>query len=273
VRVLVVTVSMASAIGAGCGRLSFDPTERARDAAMAMSGPPVDVAPVDFGADCIVGFKMDEPAWTGAAGQVIDSCGGHNGTAVQDAARVDDPERGRTGNFPTPSGCVQIADDPALHVTTALTMSAWVYPQSLDAVNPYGVIAKRTDFTNDDAEYTMFVWTDNTVWVDLDTRDDRNHGNTAVVNNQWQQLTVVYDGELPMAQRVQIYINGELDAVIPETSSSLAPFPNPLSIGCLPQLPTDGPQIALGGRIDDAALWSRAFSSQDVAAWYQATLH
>lgn len=258
-----VAVAIAGVL-AGCGRLAFDPAER-----------PIDAAPaaVDFGADCLVGFPMDEPTWTGAAGEVIDLCNGHNGTAVSAAARVDDPARGPTGNFPTPSGCVQIPSAPGLHVTTALTMSAWVYPQSLDAVNPYGVIAKRTDFTNDDAEYTMFVWTDNTVWVDLDTRNDRGHGTKAVVNNQWQQLTVVYDGELPTAQRVQIYIDGALDAVIPETSSSLAPFDNPLSIGCLPQLPADASQIALGGRIDDAALWSRAFSPQEVAAWYQATRH
>lgn len=41
--------------------------------------------------------------------------------------------------------------------------AASIYPQSLDGTNPHGVIATRTDFTMDDVEYAMFVWTGNTV--------------------------------------------------------------------------------------------------------------
>jgi hypothetical protein len=266
-------VAATVAILAGCGRLAFDPAARGDDAGRP-DGPGPAAIPVDFGAGCIVGLTLDEPMWTGAPGEVIDSCSGHDGTAIRNAARIDDPTRGRAGNFPLPSGCIQIPDAPALHATTALTMSAWVYPQSLDAVNPYGVIAKRSDYTMDDAEYTMFLWTDNTVWVDLDSRNDRNHGNKPILNGQWQQITAVYDGSLPIAQRVQIYIDGVLDAVLAETSASLTPYPNDLSIGCLPEQPiATKPQIALGGLIDDAALWSRAFNSQEVADWYQATRH
>jgi hypothetical protein len=135
------------------------------------------------------------------------------------------------------------------------------------------VIAKRNDYTMDDAEYTMFVWTDNTVWVDLDSRNDRNHGNKPLINGQWQQITVVYDGAQPAAARVRIYLDAELDAVLGETSASLTPYPSALSIGCLPELPATKPQIAFGGRIDDAGIWTRAFSPADVAAWYAATRH
>ncbi len=256
----------------GCGRFSFDrdadpPSDARADAV-------TDGAPSRFGADCIVGLEMDEPTWTGAAGEVLDSCGGdNNGTAVQGATPTDDAMRGRAGLFPPPSGCIRIADAPALHATTALTLSAWVYPLSLDDTNPYGVIAKRTDFENDDAEYTMFVWTGNTVWVDLDSRNDRNHGNKPLINGQWQQITVVYDGTQAAAERVKIYIDAVLDAVLLETSPLLAPRANRLSIGCLPELPLTDPQIAFGGRIDDVGIWSRAFSPAEVTAWYQATKH
>jgi hypothetical protein len=257
----------------GCGRFSFD-----RDA-----DPPADAvdavdAPGDpaarFGADCVVGLELDEPSWTGAPGEVLDSCGGdNNGTAVQNARPTDDAIRGRTGLFPPPSGCIQIPDAQALHPTTALTLSAWVYPLSLDGTNPYGVIAKRTDFEMDDAEYTMFVWTGDTVWVDLDGRNDRNHGNKPLVNGQWQQVTVVYDGALAAPLRVKIYIDAVLDAVLVETSVSLTPRANPLSIGCLPELPITDPQIAFGGRIDDVGIWTRAFSPAEVTAWYLVTKH
>jgi hypothetical protein len=152
-------------------------------------------------------------------------------------------------------------------------MSAWIDPASLDGVNPYGVIAKRNDFMNDDAEYTMFVWIDNTVWVDLDSRNDRNHGTRTLRNGVWQQITVVYDGTRPQAQRVAIYVDGVLDAELPESSASLATYASALSIGCLPEEPSTKPQIALGGRIDDVGVWTRAFSAQEVTAWYTATKH
>lgn len=261
---------MVAGMLAGCGRLRFDDSAPRDAASDARAGDDASIA-VAFGAECAVGLAMNEPAWTGAAGEVRDSCGEHHGIAVRGATRVDDAVRGRAGELPAPSGCIAIADAPGLHATTALTMSAWIYPLALDGVNPYGVIGKRTDFENDDAEYTMFVWSDNTVWVDLDTRNDRNHGTRKLVNSQWQQLTVVFDGALPEAQRVNIYIDGALDAVLAESSASIAPRTSPLSIGCLPELPLDVSQIALAGRIDDVGVWTRAFSQAEVTAWYQAT--
>jgi len=251
---------------AACGRLAFDRPDPA-DAADA-----ADAAPVDFGAGCVVGLDMEEASWATAASSVVNRCArGSSGIAALGAARVDDVVRGRVGEIPAPSGCIHIADAPALHATTGLTLSAWIYPLALDATNPYGVIAKRTDYTVDDAEYTMFVWTDNTVWVDIDSRNDRNHGTKPLVNGRWQQVTVVYDGTLPMAQRVAIYIDGALDTMISESSASLTPYPNALSVGCLPEQPETKPQIALGGRIDDVGVWTRAFSAQDVTDWYKAT--
>lgn len=262
---------LAVAVVAGCGRLDFDPgSARSIDAPL-----PDDAGGLDFGAGCLVGLALDEPTWSSAAGEVVNQCDKSlalAGRAVAGARRVDDPVRGRTGEFPAPSGCVQIASSPALHATTELTLSAWVFPTALDAVNPYGVIAKRTDYTVDDAEYTMFLWTDNTVWVDLDSRNDRAHGNAKLVNNQWQMITVTYDGAQPTASRIKIYVNGALDAVLAETSATLTAYDNPLSIGCLPELPPTKPQIALAGRLDDVGVWARAFTARDVAAWYAATL-
>lgn len=227
-----------------------------------------------FGAGCALGLKLDEVAWTGAQGEVIDSCGGdNNGTAVQGAVRADDPARGRIGEFPVPSGCVQISDAPVLHATTGLTLSAWVFPQMLDRSSSFGVLAKRSDFTVDDAEYTIFVSTANNVWVDIDSHNDRNHGSRELINGEWQQITVVFDGTLPMAERVKIYVDGQLDAAIPETSASLTPYPSGLTIGCLRLVPNTQPQIGLGGRIDDVGVWTRSFSEQDVMAWYRATMH
>jgi len=253
----------------GCGRLSFD-HGAAADAAVPDASP--DAASPDLAAGCVVALTLEEPTWTGAAGEVLNGCNPTlNGTAVQGAQRIDDPVRGRVGDLPLPSGCIHLPDAPTLHATTGLTLSAWIYPRSLDGKNPYGVIAKRTDFTMDDAEYTMFVWTDNTVWVDIDSLNDRNHGTRQLANGQWQMITAVYDGTLPTAQRVTIYVNGAHDATLPETSASLTPYPSSLSIGCLPEQPATKPQIALGGEIDLPAIWTRALSAQEVGALYETT--
>lgn len=257
VRVLVSLIPVVL----GC-RVDFDP-RAVGDA------PPADAQAIAFGAGCVLGLALDEPAWTGAAGEVRDACAGNHGTAAGGATRIDDPARGAVGAFPAPSGCVKIGNAASLHATTALTLSAWVYPEALDGVNPYGILAKRSDFDFDDAEYTLFAWTDNTVWVDLDSRNDRNHGTTPLVNGRWQQVTMVFDGTRPAAQRVALYIDGQLDAVLPETSATLAPYAAPLSIGCLPDPPDT--ELGLGGRIDDVGIWTRAFSTAEVTAWYDAT--
>jgi hypothetical protein len=256
VRVLVSLVPVVL----GC-RIDFD-------ARPVTDAPRID-AGLAFGVGCAVGLALDEPAWTGAPGEVRDACAGNHGTAAGDAVRVEDPARGAVGALPLPAGCIKIPDAASLHATTGLTISAWVYPQALDGVNPYGIVAKRTDFEHDDAEYTLFAWTDNTVWFDLDSRNDRSHGATPLVNGRWQQVTLVYDGTRPMAQRVTLYIDGAIDAVLPETSATLTAYPSTLSIGCLPDPPDM--EIALGGRIDDVGIWTRAFSTAEVLAWYDAT--
>jgi hypothetical protein len=268
----------------GCGRLQFEQVADAPPAdgagassqdGAASAGP--DAAKPDntiFGASCAVGLKLDEAAWTGAQGEIVDSCGAdNNATAVDGALRVDDLTRGRVAEMPVPSGCLQISEAPSLHATTGLTLSAWIYPLMLDLIDAYGVMAKRNDFFTDDAEFAVFIWTDNQIWVDMDSRNDRSHGAYQVMNDRWQQITVVFDGTLAMAERVKIYVNGQLDASIPESSTTLTPYPSGLTVGCLRIIPNTQPQLALGGRIDDVGVWTRAFSAQEVQAWYRATLH
>jgi hypothetical protein len=252
---------------AACGRLAFDPQVELSDAAEAH-----DAAPPAFGAGCVVGLDLEEATWTNPASPVVNRCTpGSSGSPAPGARRVDDAVRGRVGEISAPTGCIHIAEAPALHATTGLTLSAWIYPLALDGFNPFGVIAKRTDFAIDDAEYTMFVWTDNTVWVDLDSRNDRNHGARRLSNGRWQQVTVVFDGSLPAAARVTIYVDGAPDATIAESSATLAPYPSALAVGCLPARPAAEPQSALAGRIDDVGVWTRAFTPAEVADWYKAT--
>jgi hypothetical protein len=261
-------------LAAGCGRFGFGDHAATADASIDAQLPDAGPPPVDYGSGCAVGLSFDEAMWTGAAGEVLDSCGnGNNGTDALGATRVDDPDRGRVAQFPNLQGCVLIPNAASLHATTGLTMSAWLYPTGLDAVDPYGVISKRTDYTNDDTEYDFFLWTDNTVWVDLDTHANRVQGTKGLANDVWQQVTVVFDGTQPEAQRISIYIDAVLDVQLPEPDTTLPPYASTLSIGCLPQLPATESQQSFFGKLDDVAVWTRAFSVAEVTAWHDATAH
>jgi hypothetical protein len=251
----------ALALGA-CGHIAFDSVEREPDAPPA---PPPDADLLMR--DCVLRLQMDEPAWTGAPGEVVDACGGDdNGAAQNGATTVANSVRGRAGSFDEPM-CVLIPDSLRLRASAALTLSAWVYPTGLDTVNELGIISKRVDFQVK-AEYSMFLWTANKAWVDVDTEDDRFDGSLDFVNNKWQQLTVVYDGARPAMSRVQVYVDGALDRTAPETSAAVTPFGAPLSVGCLP---LSGPAQSFVGQLDEVVVWQRALDAGEVMQWYAAT--
>jgi hypothetical protein len=255
---------MVLAIAAGCGRLGFDTS------AVSPDGAPDARTQAAFGNGCVVGFHFEEPAWAGAPGEVIDACGGDQpGKAAGGARPVDDPVRGRVADFSdTIADCIVIGDEPALRLAGAITMSAWVFPTGLDAVNPYGIIAKRTDDLAEVA-YTMFVWTDNHVFVDLDTENDELASTGTLANGRWQQITTVYDGSQPVAARVKIYIDGVLDREAPESASAITPFTSALHVGCLPQQAAN--KQSFHGRLDDVGVWDRAFTAAEVRGWYEAS--
>jgi hypothetical protein len=256
------------ALAGACGRAGFDPSATVDGGSGDAVADAASTAP-DFGSGCIVGFAMNEATWIGAA--VIDSCGGdNNGGALGAAATVDDPVRGRVGQFGGPSDCIQVADAPELDLGTAVTTSAWIFPTGLDGVTPRGVVAKRTDDQTDVA-YTMFVWTDDHVVVDIDGENDEMPGDAVLENGRWQMITAVYDGTLPVAQRIRIYVDGVLDKVLPETSATIPANAAPLTVGCLPLQPPTIDQQSFAGRLDDVGLWKDAFTAAEVQAWFQAT--
>src|SRR5262245_13565483 len=168
---------------------------------------PIDVPPGTLLEGCVLMLHMDEPQWTGAAGEVLDDCGGDNrGTLSGSASTVAGGVRGRAGSF-AGTACIQVADAPELRASAALTMSAWVLPTALDGDLAFGVISKRIDMANMSA-YNLYLWQRNHAWVDLEGMDNRFEGKATLTNQTWAQITVVFDGGLSPAQRARIYVNG-----------------------------------------------------------------
>jgi hypothetical protein len=275
VLIVALAACMAFVVSGGCGRLHFVGERPAPDALpdTPSDGPPdtaPDVAPPDFMTGCAVMLHMDEDSWidhgsgSGSGSDLANAClPSAPGLATGGATPVVDPIRGRVGRF-GPTSCVTLDDRAELRAQSAVTTSAWVRMTG-DPSGSFGIVAKRVRVGG---EYNMFVWTDSRVWVDIDTANDRFTGTGAVPTDQWMQLTMVYDGSLLRGERIHVYLDGMLDSVGPESSASITPDGSPLAIGCLP---LDGLVQNFIGELDDVAVWTRAFSAADVAAWYNAT--
>lgn len=242
---------------AACGRVGYD----------ASTDAGVDASREQLLAGCAVYLPLDEAAWTGAAGEVTDVCGGHHGRAVGGATTVDDLERGRVGVFPGGAGCVVIADQPSLHPSTALTLSAWLRPTGLDGDQEYGIISKRRDYLVDTV-YSLFVWTQDRLWADLASENDRFSVAPPAVADTWQQVTVVYDGARPPAERVAVYRDGGGRSLAADADATLPDLASGLHVGCLP---LGQPAQGFVGALDDVVIWHRALTDGEVEAWHHAT--
>jgi hypothetical protein len=85
-------------------------------------------------------------------------------------------------------------------------------------------------------------------------------------NNTWYHVAVVFDGTLPADQRVRVYVNGEIDIIAPESSTSIDAYTSNLYIGLLPN---GGDPFV--GTIDEVVIWARALSQPEIDSLSSAT--
>lgn len=231
--------------------------------------PAPDAPPtVDLMRGCALKASMDEASWAGPGHPVLNACGSNAGSITGATADTAVSDRGRVGQF-SGDACVEFASTAALHGTTGLTMSAWVRPTALNGVDSNGIISKRLD-KNEQSEYGLFIWTGNKVWVDLGD-SDRYSGRATLTNDQWTQLTAVFDSTLTGNDRVRLFINGVSDpldhANIGMLGATLPAYDSPVHLGCTPA-PKSMTQQTLRGQLDDVTIWNRALSDDEIAALY-----
>lgn len=213
---------------------------------------------------CKMLLHMDEATWNGTAGEVKDDSGANNaGTAIAGPVTTDSPARlGRAGLF-FGSGYLSVPDASSLHAGGAFSVSAWVYPTALNGTSAPGIVSKRIGYGNG-TEFAVFAWTNNHVFVDVDSEDHRFESVAVLNTNTWYHIAVVFDGAADPSERVRLYINGQLDTVHAHTSTTVPPSNAAITIGNLP----DGGQL-FSGAIDEVAFWQRALSAAEVASLSQ----
>lgn len=224
--------------------------------------------------DCVLLMHFEESSWSTTPGAVIDSSGqGNHGTATESTiVPVSDGKIGQAASFDG-TGWIAVPDAPSLRPTDQLSYAAWIYPEGLGNVADYspGIITKRNGYASD-VSYTLFLWnwsgssnvTESYFYVDL--ANTRFGGNTAVAAETWTHVAVVFDGNLSDG-RTKLYVNGALEVEDDTAPASIPAYTADLLIGNLLNSGT----APFEGKIDEAVVWTRALSDDEVAEVHAAT--
>lgn len=157
---------------------------------------------------------------------------------------------------------VDVPDSVKFDNTNKLTIEFWVYPTLLDG-NARGIVSKRVDFNNQQS-YSLFFYTNNRLYVDIDSNNNRFYSNTVFDKNNWYYVVLTYDGTLASSQRVKLYINSALDKIASESSISIPDYNSNLYLGTL----NAGYARALVGMIDEVKIYSEALAVSEVQEHY-----
>lgn len=157
-------------------------------------------------------------------------------------------------------GFVTIPDDASLNPSNELTLSAWVNVSSYDPWLAPGIIAKRSGHGWNNA-YSMFLYDNYSMHVDISNSEDRFTTVGLFEVDEWKHVAVVFNGQLAQSERVKVYVNGTLDIVASETSTTLDASTADLEIGRLP-----GGGNVFHGILDEVAIWSRALSESEIVS-------
>jgi hypothetical protein len=239
-------------------------------------------------AKCPTGnWRMNELSWSGVPGEVIDSSGGgHSGTVFGIGSGLADPNTDnsnpaiagnpgtcRYGEFDGVDDYIEIPDSEDLDNTAKITLSAWFNAKSFvqtNGTNARGLFSKRPSFSND-ISYGAFFWNGNgnKLYIDIDAQNDRFASNTSFNLNTWYHIAIVFDGTQIASERVRLYVNGALDGVFYESSSSIPDTSSNFYIGNLFTSLTE--LKVFDGAIDEVSVIPEALTQSQVSALYAET--
>jgi hypothetical protein len=200
-------------------------------------------------------WHLDDPSWTGAAGEVVDSSGlGHHGTPVGGVV-LESP--GNSGYGAAAFDGVNAAIDTNLAIdqstsSPGATFMAWVYLPDL-------IYRYQQLFSTDNGGYDWGLRIYGNTWY-IDTGATTYYVGYNGTFKTWQHIAVVFD---PYAG-VRLYVNGALLGSVAnlEFDASSGPF----TIG---RHAVEGNFFA--GKMDEVLVLNRPLTTPEVAAYFNRT--
>ena len=199
----------------------------------------------------VAAYGMDEASGT----TVADSSGHGNTGTARNTTRVTTGKYGRALSFNGFSSEVVVNHSASLRLTTGMTLSAWVNPNT---ITDWRTVVMKELASGENASYGLYA-SDGEVpsgWL----LTGRSHiaevlGSTPLPINTWSHLALTYDGS-----KAILYVNGVPAGEISLTGS----------------LVDDGGVLRIGansiwgdhfsGRIDEVRIYNRALSAAEIQA-------
>ena len=226
----------------------------------------------------VLAVDMDESAWQGTAGEVVDQAStANNGTAFGGATTAVDLERGTVGYFDGINDYIAIPRNGTLQnvISTSFSFAAWVkpadVPPSLDPLPPtghasdwlYTVIASPYPpdalLYNNSGKFSFRVF--NTAWAQPSVASPLSYDP-----GEWHHVVGVTDD---VAKTLTLYVDGQEAAKGPYTGTLMNPAGASYHIGN--SNPGGDWDFRMKGNIDDARVFNRSLSASEVAALYDST--
>lgn len=184
----------------------------------------------------------------GSGTNVFDTSGNTNNGTISHAIWTTG-KFGKALSFAgTNNSLVTVNDSASLHMTSAITVEAWVYPTAFNGnfqpiiIKPMNSAFSSISFALQGASRTTEVPS-----FGLSVLSNNISGSVILPLNAWSHLAATYDGTT-----ARLYINGTPVASQAQTGT-LTTATQPLSIG-----------MNWGGRIDEVRIYNRALSAGEI---------
>ncbi len=218
------------------------------------------LGPLDVCAQSCAPVPPNAVAWWRAENDASDPVGSHHGT-LQNGAAFAPGKVGTAFSFDGVDEQVEIADVPGLNPTTAVTLEAWVNPQSLDRA--YNAVVAKSGAGG--RSYGLWITSGGKVHVE-GTGVGSSYAVTAtglVAPGVWTHVAAV----ITAGSGFEIYVNGALRTQTGSGSPALSASTSPVTIGNSDAASGD---YWFAGLIDEVAVFDRALTAAEIQAIYDA---
>jgi hypothetical protein len=188
----------------------------------------------------------------GSGSTVSDASGKGNTGVIAGATRVTAGKAGAALSFNGRNSWVTINDSSLLHLTTGMTLEAWIYPTALSG-QARTVILKQYTTTNSSFELYATEEVPHPITYVNTTRYYSAQGPTLPPLNTWTHLASTYDGSM-----LRMYLNG-VQVGSKAVSGNMKIGSGPLRIG--------GNSLwgeYFQGKIDEVRVYNRALTASQI---------